>query len=476
MLILPEYKKDSLNIRNLDINNPLLLKADLVFDGVDFVRKPDVITKTGSLSLTKGHFLNRIFSSSNYIIVPYSVDSGDWTIAGVFKVNSFGTPSGNDQCAIVGSCNDAFSSVRDRSLGYSDANKCWQGYIYDGTTTLVNSNKSVRLGQYQTVVLTCKANELTIYVGSSVTSISTSNTGYTTYSTPKFSIGAADDGALNAINIALLLKTRRFWSLKESKSFLTNPWQIFEPESVPFDFNTGTSGVSGSLTWAEGNETSALTGSLSNSLSGAWTEANETSALTVALSQSASLSWTEANETTAITGSVTDGQAASLAWTEANETTAITAASSATASLAWAEASETLSITAEQAQDTDITLAWAEQGETCLISVTPEMSEIEKPFWLFYSLYQTEPEPQKPIKRIVKRQIKKLLDDVVEELIDKAEKHEKQRLIKSINEMKVAKLLETSKAEARKIIKEQIQKRLEYEDDEDVIFLLTHMY
>lgn len=301
-----------------------------------------------------------------------------------------------------------------------------------------------------------------------------STTGYDLY------IGAGANGATPWRNydnpILFTAVFRGKLSEAEKISIAKNPWQIFEPESVPFYFNTTTSGASGSLSWTEGNETTALTGSVSQQSSLSWTEANETSAITGALSQTTSLAWTEANETTVITGSVTDGQAANLAWTEGAETTVITGDLSSAATLSWTEASETISITAEQAQDSTLTLAWVEQNETCLISAVPEMSEIEKPFWLFYSLYQTEPEPKKPIKRIVKRQIKKLLDDVVDELIEKAEAHEKQRIIKSINEMKVAKLLETSKAEARKIIKEQIQKRLEYEDDEDVIFLLNHMY
>ena len=98
----------------------------------------------------------------------------------------------------------------------------------------------------------------------------------------------------------------------------------------------------------------------------------------------------------------------------------------------------------------------------------------DHPFYWYNSDILT-PKGAPKIKR-KPRLIKKAVDDAIEQavnqLIAKANKRERARLIAGIDRIKVAAMVERSKAQAKAAVMEQLKQQIQDEEDEDILFLL----
>ena len=89
--------------------------------------------------------------------------------------------------------------------------------------------------------------------------------------------------------------------------------------------------------------------------------------------------------------------------------------------------------------------------------------------------YDSSPAPAPKIKRkprLIKKAVNDAIEQAVNELIAKADKRERARLIAGIDRLKVAAMVERSKAQAKQVVMEQLKQQIQDEEDEDILFLL----
>jgi hypothetical protein len=216
----------------VDWSNPLLAGAEFVRLGSQIFWNPTnvALTRVGGSSDTIT-LLGRaqIISDTQYESYPYPVangGTGPWTLAGLF-VPLDGLNS--QFAAYVGMAEAPGSTTYDRCIR-SESGFFWTAYLFDGAVKNAKTTVQPAQGRVDCVIATTDASSILVCSANGIeASTAVSSGGFAGYTSAEICIGKANNSSTSLAGIPLLVRTGRYWTPAQRKSFTENPWQLFAP-------------------------------------------------------------------------------------------------------------------------------------------------------------------------------------------------------------------------------------------------------
>ena len=171
-----------------------------------------------------------IYSSTQYVQGASQATSAPWTLAAIIcPTNSISTATD-----WIGCNNGAGTTTHDRSISSMVATGNWAGYVYDGASQYADSGIVPVVGRTDTIVVWATSSVVGVNVNGIEVTKSTSNSGYTGYSTPQLFIGDASNLTPFPFICPLCIRSNIAWSPGQRSAFIANPWQIFAKQPRTF--------------------------------------------------------------------------------------------------------------------------------------------------------------------------------------------------------------------------------------------------
>jgi hypothetical protein len=211
--------------------NPKFFSGQIysAFDGSSFLHVRNLYKFNANTFEVKNGFkgFKASYSDGQGCVIDKTFYGKNWTQSYIFTPTSFGTNVSSVAYDRPGETN------YDRGFGINMSGQV-HGYIYDGLERYAVVN-SLTLGKPHCLVMTCTNSLLKVYLcefnssKSSMGSQAVSNSGYTSYTLPRFSLGSIQNTI--ASSVAATIHSATFsendWSERLVYEFFDNPWQIF---------------------------------------------------------------------------------------------------------------------------------------------------------------------------------------------------------------------------------------------------------